>query len=115
MKTKKKVAKKTAAKKKTAKKAVKKSTAKKKTTKKVVKKKKKVVEATTIRKTVAEKRSVQEEGSIAPPTSHLVDAFAKFRQTARRRPTAGQPPPVVRIAPRGSLPQPRPAPPAPVQ
>ncbi|MFH2201753.1 MAG: translation initiation factor IF-2 [Elusimicrobiota bacterium] len=87
--------------KKTAKKAAPKSAGKKSTAKKKAKK-----SGSGIRRAQAENRSAQEEGSIAPPTTHLVDAFAKFRSTARRVAA----PAVTRLPAGGSLPIPKPAP-----
>ncbi|MBI5629529.1 MAG: translation initiation factor IF-2 [Elusimicrobia bacterium] len=56
-----------------------------------------------IRKHEAEVRSVQEEGSIAPPSKNLVSAFSLFRQTKRSIPSA---PVVTRLAPGSSFPKP---------
>ncbi|MBI5210909.1 MAG: translation initiation factor IF-2 [Elusimicrobia bacterium] len=61
-----------------------------------------------IRKEMAEKREVQEQDSIAPPSKSLVSAFSIFKKPQR---PAAQAPTIARIAPGGSLPKP-PAPPA---
>jgi translation initiation factor IF-2 len=62
-----------------------------------------------VRKTAAETRSVQEEGSIAPPSQNLVSAFDLFRKKKLSHSTG---PTVTRLAPGASLPKP-PAPPKP--
>ncbi|MFA5138941.1 MAG: translation initiation factor IF-2 [Elusimicrobiota bacterium] len=46
-----------------------------------------------VRHASADSRSSQEEGSIAPPTTQLVDAFAKFRQMAKTQRRPAPPPP----------------------
>ena len=63
-----------------------------------------------IRKEKAAVRSVQEEGSIAPPSENLVSAFSLFKKQAKRPTSAG--PTVARLAAGSSLPKP-PAPPPP--
>jgi translation initiation factor IF-2 len=55
-----------------------------------------------VRKTEAETRSVQEEGSIAPPSRNLVSAFALFK--SKKRPIAAAPL-VTRLAPGMSFPK----------
>ena len=50
----------------------------------------------TVVQTKAEVRETQEQGSIAPPTTQLVDAFAKYRKSPHR-PSSGAPV-VARIA-----------------
>jgi translation initiation factor IF-2 len=62
-----------------------------------------------VRKTAAETRAVQEEGSIAPPSQNLVSAFDLFRKKKLIHSTG---PTVTRLAPGASLPKP-PAPPKP--
>ncbi len=90
--------------------AVKKPAAAKKPAKEAAPKKGKAEAAPEgVRKTAAETRSVQEEGSIAPPSQNLVSAFAMFK--TKKRPIAAAPS-VTRLAPGMSFPKP-PAPPAP--
>jgi translation initiation factor IF-2 len=96
--------------KKTTKKATKKVAKKatKKTAKKATKKKakKKAVGGTSVKTAKADTRDAKEEGSIAPASSGLVDAFARFRKPARRAVTGT--PTVARLAPGASLPRPKP-------
>ncbi|MCX5793996.1 MAG: translation initiation factor IF-2 [Elusimicrobia bacterium] len=64
-----------------------------------------------VRKAAAETRSVQEEGSIAPPSANLVSAFDLFRKKKLLHSTG---PTVTRLAAGASLPKP-PAPPSKVE
>ena len=64
-----------------------------------------------VRKAAAETRSIQEEGSIAPPSQNLVSAFDLFRKKKLLHSTG---PTVTRLAPGASLPKP-PAPPPKVE
>ena len=108
--------------KKVTKKAAKKAnleSAEKTTAKKATKRKaaKKAVGGTSVKTAKADTRTEKEEGSIAPTSAGLVDAFSRFR-APKRRTTTGTPV-VARLAPGASLPRPKveekkPATPAPV-
>ena len=60
---------------------------------------------TTVVSTKAENRAQTEEGSITPASSRLVDPFALYRSSQKRRPATGTPT-VTRLAPGASLPKP---------
>src|SRR5579859_1588481 len=84
----------------------KKTTPKKKTAPKPAGKKSKKEEGSEIKRVAMEKRTTREEGSIAPPTQHLVDAFSILkRSTSLQR----QAPAVTRLPARGPMPPPPPS------
>jgi len=89
--------------KKTTKKVTKKA-AVKKTAKKATKKKSKKKASSGVKIAKADKRDTAEEGSIAPASAGLVDAFARFKKPKRRTVTGT--PTVARLAPGASLPKP---------
>ncbi|MEK7746790.1 MAG: hypothetical protein AAB576_09000, partial [Elusimicrobiota bacterium] len=72
------------------------------------------------RKEAAHSRAVQEEGSIAPPSGHLVDAFSMYRKTKAARPPQASgvtrlPPHVPAKPPVPAAPALEAAPPAPAE
>ncbi len=101
-------------KKKTSKKTIsdkpkKKAEAEKKPKKTVKAKKSDELEKLGVRRQAAETRKTQEKDSIAPPTEHLVDAFARLRTSSAQR----QAPSITRLSAGSSLAPKPPVPPIP--